>query len=117
MKNSWETVLREVRGGECVTELSERLADLVAQVRLHGKGGKLTLVVKVTPASRGDTTALMVDDAITVTPPKAEPARSIFFATADNLLVRNDPRQKEFTFKEVPKAEAAPLKEVNAGAA
>jgi hypothetical protein len=38
---------------------------------------------------------LMLEDAITVARPTLERGTTIFFATDDNVLMRNDPRQPE----------------------
>ena len=113
--NAFEKTLRDVRYGHAVTEASEKLAQLVQAVRASGKGGRFTLTLSVKPASRGDTSTLMVEDDIAVKLPKQEKPQSVFFATDQNLLQRNDPNQKEFVLKTVPgeKVEPEQLKQVN----
>lgn len=101
VSNTFEMTLREIRGGGALTELSTKLAELVAAVRATGKAGKLRLEIAVTPASRGEAVCLMLDDDISLKLPRLEKASSIFFATDQNLLQRQDPRQKEFELREV----------------
>jgi len=106
MSNTFDKTLREVRGGLVVSELSQKLGEVVGAVRATGKGGKLTLELKIRPASKGETVCVMVEDEIKVSLPKPEKATSVFYATESNLLERSDPRQKEFELREVPQEKA-----------
>src|SRR5262252_4072062 len=112
MSNTFDKTLREVRGGLVMTELSQKMTELVAAVRATGKGGKLTLELKIKPASKGETVCVMVEDDITVKLPKPEKATSVFYATEGNLLQRSDPRQKEFELQEVPQEKPAEVIQV-----
>lgn len=94
--NTFEKTMREVRQGHALGEASEKLTELVKQVRANGRCGELVIRLKVKPASRGETTTLMVEDEIVVKLPKAERPQTVFFASDENLLQRNDPRQPEF---------------------
>lgn len=105
--NAFEKTLRELRGGMSVSELSERLAEVVAAVRASGKPGKLKYELDIRPASRGEVTTLMITDRVRTSLPERERATSIFYTTEQNTLQRNDPRQKEFTLKAVPHNSAA----------
>ncbi len=107
--NTFDKTLREIRAGLVITELSQKLSELVAAVRATGKGGKLRLDLAIKPASKGETVCVMVEDDITVKLPKPERANTIFYSTEDNLLQRNDPRQSEFELKEVPQAQDEPI--------
>jgi hypothetical protein len=87
--------LREIRRGVSLDELSDEVTALVASVRETGRPGKLSYVLTVKPASKGDTNTLMILDAIKVTAPVLERATTVFYATTNNELQRNDPRQPE----------------------
>lgn len=114
MSNGFAQTLQNLRSGYAANELSEKLQELVAGVRLTGRAGELTLKVKVKPASQGDTTALMVSDEINVRMPKVKNAETIFFAGDNNTLLRNDPRQKELALRaiEAPVVNTVELKKV-----
>ena len=85
--------LRELRNGQTLDDLSERLNELVRDVRATGKSGELTLSIKVAPASKGDTDTLMLNDTIKVKAPDLDRASTLFFATVENNLSRQHPRQ------------------------
>ncbi len=95
MAGTFLDTLREIRRGVSLEELSDQLAALVASVRETGRPGKLTYTLVVKPASKGDTNTLMVQDAIKVAAPVLERATTVFYATTNNELQRNDPRQPE----------------------
>ena len=92
--------LREHRNGASHNDLSEALQALVAAVAAEGKSGTLTYTIAVKPTDKGE--ALIVTDAIKVTAPKSSRAGSIFYADADNNLVREDPRQSRLELRSIP---------------
>jgi hypothetical protein len=83
------------------TEMSEALAQVVAAVRGTGKAGSITLTLKVAPASKGATDVLMVESQVKTKLPEADRGMTIFYATDDNLLVRNDPKQQTLPLRVV----------------
>lgn len=87
--------IKDVREGESVVELGEALEQIVERVRETGRPGKLTYVLTVKPASKGDTHVLMVNDAITTKLPVLERSTTVFYATPEQGLSRRDPRQPE----------------------
>lgn len=107
-RNTFSTLLQNHRGGWAVDEASEKLQQLVEGVRQTGKGGTLTLKLKISPASRGAANALVVTDDIDVKIPVLDNDSSIFFATNDNQLVRDNPNQQQLPLRtveaEAPKA-------------
>lgn len=105
--------LRELHRGELLEELENDLTEVVAAVRKSGKGGKLTLTIGVKPASKGDTNVLTVEAAVKTTLPKPDRSASIFYATEDNQLVREDPRQLKLELRQAA-VTPMPLKEANA---
>lgn len=87
-----ETILH-INNGATLGELSEALRNLVAAVRATGKSGALALTLRVRPASKGATDVLMVESQVKTRLPEPERGTTIFYATDDNNLVRNDPKQ------------------------
>ena len=98
-------LLREHRNGVTLDELSDELQALVAAVTEEGKGGKLTFTITVKPMGR-DSGALEVACDIKSSPPKKTPGTSVFFASPENNLVRQDPRQTAMELREVAPATA-----------
>lgn len=91
--------LREHRGGLTHDELSDKLQELVAAVNEEGKGGTLTIAIKIKPLGKGDGLEVATD--VKLAAPKATPGTSIFFSTPDNNLVRVDPRQQSMELREI----------------
>jgi hypothetical protein len=87
--------VKEIRRGGLVSDLEAQLADLVMGVRETGRKGQLVLTLTVAPASAGNVETLLVTDDVKLKRPKPVLGSTIFFATPDNTLRRNDPRQPE----------------------
>jgi hypothetical protein len=97
MAQSFVDVLKELRGGQAIDDLTEEMESLVEAIRQSGRGGKLTLTITAKPASKGSISTLMLDAAIAVKKPIKDTESTIFYATDENVLQRNDPRQPELT--------------------
>lgn len=93
--------LREHRHGKTHDDLSVALNELVAAVAETNKGGELVLKVKIKPAGREASGAVIVTDEIQVKAPKVERGESIFFVTPENNLTRQDPNQQRTELREV----------------
>jgi len=106
-----ETIL-QINNGATVAELSEALEKVVAAVRLAGKSGSITLTLKVAPASKGSTDVLMVESQVRTKLPEPDRGISIFYATDENRLVRNDPKQQQLPLRVVDIEQPKQLKEV-----
>jgi putative aminopeptidase FrvX len=105
-------VIRDLRFGETLDEISTEFNKLVTAVENTGKAGSLTFTVKIKPSAAG---AIEVIDEIKTKLPQLAKGTSLFFATPEGNLVRNNPRQDELPgLKEVPKNEK-PLKEAKHG--
>ena len=105
-----ETIL-QINNGAALAELSDELAKVVAAVRHTGKTGSLTLTLKVAPASKGSAEVLMVESAVKTRLPVPDRGMTVFYATDDNRLVRNDPRQQTLPLRVVD-IDAQPRKEL-----
>lgn len=106
-----ETIL-QMNNGATVSELSDALERLVAAVRSAGKSGSLTLTIKVAPASKGTTNVLMVETQVKTKLPEADRGMTVFYATEDNKLVRNDPKQQMLNLRVVEFDQPREFKEV-----
>lgn len=93
-------ILREHRGGQTHELLTEKLQELVAAVTEEEKAGSLTLKITIKPMGKSD--GLEVAAQVTTNPPKETPGVSIFFATPENNLEREDPRQRTMELRPVP---------------
>lgn len=107
---SFADVLREVSGGRAYENANARLAEVVAGVLDSRKAGEITLKLKVTP--NGDNT-VKVTVQTTAKVPEPNIGDSIFFASEDGDLTRDDPRQEKLPLREVPRI-SGELKEAKA---
>ena len=87
-------VLKEIRRGNFLHDLSAKIGELTAAVREHKKGGALKITISMAPMNAGDGDIVTVTDDIAVKLPRATSSKSVFFTTSRNTLVRDDPRQK-----------------------
>lgn len=102
---SFVKFLQEHRSGSTHDEISDKIRDLVAAVTDEGKAGKLTITVSIKPIGKGDGMEVGVE--VKSSPPKPTAGVSIFFASPDNALVRQDPRQQTMELREVAPASVA----------
>lgn len=85
----WLTAQRK---GALNIELGDALADLVTAVSETGKGGVLTLVIKVSP---GRGTSLEVKDECKLKTPEHDREITLWWSDDDGNLLRFDPRQQQ----------------------
>jgi hypothetical protein len=110
---SYMDTLLGLREGAAICDASEQLTELIKAVRETGKAGSLTITLKVRPASKGKTQVVMIDDTITEKIPKYDREATMFYASDENLLSKNDPRQLPLEgLKVVEQKRAVELKEV-----
>lgn len=105
--------LQDLRDGRAHSELSAGLAELLAAVKDTGKGGTLTLKVKVKPGARGkDVDKVIITDTVTVDAPKPERGEDFFWVTEENELSRKHPRQQSLELRDPQASQPVQLKEV-----
>lgn len=93
--------LQELRDGRTHTELSSQLNELLAKVKDTGKGGSITLEIKVKPAGRGaDVEKVIIQDSIKSKLPAPERGDDFYWLTEDNDLSRNHPKQSTLDLRE-----------------
>lgn len=110
MKNNYVDLVSGFRDGATAVELEKNLQALITSVRETGKGGTLDLRIIVKPAATGNS-VLVVEDKITLKAPVPPRDKAIYYATDDNLLIRDNPNQQTLAFKTVEKSPVE-LKEV-----
>ena len=112
VQKAFAVFLQDLRDGRAHAELSGLLAELLSKVRETGKGGTLTLKLKIKPAGRGaDVDKVMISDAITLDLPKTERGDDFFWVTEDNDLTRNHPRQGNLELRDATPAQPVTFKE------
>lgn len=92
LDNSFELQLRYVRKGAALTELSTQLQAAVLAVRSLNQKAVLTLKLNIEPF--GDGTFAITDD-ISTKLPTPKKGHTLFYATDDGRLVRDNPEQTE----------------------
>jgi hypothetical protein len=100
MARAFREFLSEHRSGVTHDELSDAMQALVTAVVEEGRSGKLVLTISVKPV--GKSGALEVGADIKVGEPKPIAGVSIFYATPEGNLIRQDPRQTALELREVP---------------
>lgn len=110
--NTFLRTLAELRRGQTASELSDALSLVVGEVLKTGKSGKLTLTIAVRPNADGETLSLKADHSMKL--PKPDTKETNFFADDNNILMRDNPKQKElFRTVDGGAQEEAPAKAVN----
>lgn len=95
-------VLGEIRGGLLQLSATQQLADVVKACQYAGKSGEIVLKIKIEPHGR-DNAEMHLSGTITTKKP-ADPnvgEKSVFFATHDGDLVREDPNQQQLGLRSV----------------
>ncbi len=82
--------INALRFGTLADDLTDELNKLVSKCDETGKQGELILKLKLKPGKGGQ---MEIIDEIAVKAPKEEKGTSIFFATPEGNLTREDPRQ------------------------
>ena len=93
---SLSEVIREIGRGTADSDATQAIREVVSAVQQTGKGGSVTVTVKVTPPKGGGGTHLEVAAEVTAKVPRLAPVPSIYFrdpVTGD--LTRSDPDQYE----------------------
>lgn len=94
MSQSITDVLGQIRGGYAMNEAGKKLQEVVQAVRATGKGGEVTLTIKVSPDKTDDRVVTMTPSIKAKVPEKPFSA-GIFFLAPDGRLTKEDPAQLE----------------------
>lgn len=83
-----------LRFGTLGDELTDKLRDLTAKCASTGRAGSIQLTINLKPGRGGQ---IEVFDDVKVKLPKEEKGSTLMFATPENNLTRDDPRQTTIT--------------------
>lgn len=91
-------VLKWIRKGRMLHELSSKLEELTQAIRDTNQKGSLTLKLSITPLKKGDADgqgaiAIALSDTIKIDKPEPARADTLFFAARNGFLSRNNPDQ------------------------
>jgi hypothetical protein len=87
---TFASFLADHRRGRLHAELTEKLAELAAEVIAKGSSGKLTLTVAI---GHGGEDQVEIADDVKLTLPKGKRGKAVWFATEQGSLSRQPPRQ------------------------
>jgi len=112
MSKAFAVFLQDLRDGRAHSELTAALGELITAVKENGKGGSITLQIKIKPASRGsDIDKVTITDTLKVDVPKPERGSDFYWLTDDNELSRNHPRQGNLELRDATPAKPTTFKE------
>lgn len=94
MRRPFPDTLRDLRGGETLNELEDKLQQLVHAVQATNGGGSISLVIEVKPA-KGSSEAVIVTDHIKTKLPQVRAQGTLMFPTPEGNLSRQNPNQRE----------------------
>ena len=103
--------LEKLDYGTVSEEATNELNELVHACTETGKAGEITLVIKLKPTGKGGQIELASD--VKVKKPKPVRGTTIMFATPENNLQREDPRQKTLEGLRTPDEEQQALRSVS----
>lgn len=104
MPKAFNKLLTELNEGSTHAALTAELSELLRTVQNTGRGGSLTLKIKVAPATRTQSDGV---DKITITAdrklelPKPVSPTDFFWLTEEGETSRNHPRQNDLDLREV----------------
>ena len=98
--------LRNIQNGALIDEATEKLRELLLRVDETGKGGTLTLQLKVAKLTRGG--AVSIKGKCTTSLPPEAPAEGVFWVSPEGNALTEDPNQQRLDLK----VAAAPAQEL-----
>jgi len=98
IRTDFREVLANIREGELLYECGEMLEELIEAIQETGRKGMFTLEISVKPGASGDASKVLVSGRPKIKKPLPETLPSMFYTTADNTLVRDNPKQPRLPF-------------------
>ncbi len=99
---SFLDTLTKLRYGQAVEDLTTELHQLLCAVNRTGRGGALTLKIKIKPVDKGASVdRIQIADEISVQAPKPERGSTFMFLDAQNNPTPTDPRQPQLELRAV----------------
>lgn len=105
-------VLRDLNEGKFADECTEALQEVVSSAMSTGKGGALSITLKIKPGKGGN--VMQIEHGINVKSPEFERPTDYMFATTNGDLVRESPNQPRLPFREVVDSATGEIKQVAA---
>lgn len=90
--------LRLLDGGAFLDRASDQMAELVKQVELTGKVGKLTMTFDLKPVGNG---AVQITPKVSAAVPEPKPDTTLLWATVEGNLVVDNPHQQKLDLRQV----------------
>lgn len=109
-RKTFAQTIEQLRYGTLHDELTKAMNDLTAAVTTTNKVGKITLSISLKPTNNSG--QIEIIDDIKLTLPKENKGTSIMFATPENNLQREDPRQMSITGLRTIDQETGELRQV-----
>jgi hypothetical protein len=95
--NLYSSTVSQIGHGDLIGQASYSLEELVKAVKETGKSGEMTVTLKIKPRGR-DAGQVEVTGTVKVSSPINDIAPSMFFATDNGELLRDNPAQRQFPF-------------------
>ena len=99
MANYAKTLSDIYRGG-LLSELDEKLSEVVKAAELTGKQGSLALTLKI--KTKGNSGQVEITPVVKAAVPEHDRGNVLMFATPEGNLQLQDPRQRNLDLKEAP---------------
>jgi hypothetical protein len=112
MARSIVQTLTEIRNGALIQDATSGLSEVVRAVNNTGKGGELTIKIRIKPVGPTSVT-VMVDGEVVKKLPEPDREVSIFFPTADGSLTKTDPNQMPLGLRPVGSSSDSPPPEAS----
>lgn len=109
---TYASTIEALRFGTLGVELTDKMRDLIAKCADTQRNGSITLTLQLKPGKGGQ---IEVFDAIVVKMPKEEKGSTLMFATPENNLQREDPRQMQLEGLRTVDKETGELRELKQG--
>jgi len=97
IKNGALHLVAQLDSGRLADDFAGKYPLLVEAVRNTGKKGTITLTLTLEPDNMGEVCVLNVTGRVRTALPERDPRKTVFYATDDNQLVRDNPLQGEFS--------------------
>jgi hypothetical protein len=94
-------LLDQHQNGSIISDVSEAYRKVVEATQLTGKGGEVTLKIKITPPNKTVSRFIGIAMEVTTKIPKAPPYISIWYVGNDGELLRDDPNQQKLDLRVV----------------
>jgi hypothetical protein len=110
-KKTWNQTIEQLRYGTLHDDLTDELNKLTEAVTRTGKVGEISVTIKLKPTNAAG--QMEVIDEIKVKAPKETKASTMMFATPENNLQREDPRQMNIEGLRTVDADTGELRKVS----